>query len=97
MLTRNIERAYLATPNLQLRLVALPGYSPDFNLDEAIWDWIREEITANTCFGTADKVREKVDAFFAGLAARATEVMQRCRRVLQLWRISSSLPLVRLM
>ncbi len=50
---------------------------------EAIWEWIREEITANTCFGTAAKVREKVDAFFLGLAARAKEVMQRCHRELQ--------------
>jgi transposase len=66
-----------------LRLVALPGYSPDFNPDEAIWDWVREEVTANTCFGTATKVREKVDAFFVGLAARTAEVMQRCRRELQ--------------
>ncbi len=27
-------RAYLTTPDLKLRLVALPGYSPDFNPDE---------------------------------------------------------------
>lgn len=76
-------RAYLATPRLHLRLVALPGYSPDFNPDEAIWDWVREEVTANTCFGTAAKVRERVEAFFAGLAARTTEVQQRCRTKLQ--------------
>lgn len=76
-------RAYLSTPDLKLCLVALPGYSPDFNPDEAIWDWVREEVTANTCFGTATKVREKVDAFFVGLAARAAEVCQRCRRDLQ--------------
>jgi transposase len=76
-------RAYLTTPDLKLRLVALPGYSPDFNPDEAIWDWIREEVAANTCFGTAAKVREKVDAFFAGLAEHAAEVKQRCRRDLQ--------------
>lgn len=76
-------REYLATPDLKLRLVALPGYSPDFNPDEAIWDWVREEVTANTCFGTAAKVREKVDAFFASLAERTSEVKQRCRRELQ--------------
>ena len=76
-------RAYLATPDLQLRLVALPGYSPDYNPDEAIWDWVRQEVTANTCFGTAAKVREKVDAFFAGLAERTSEVKARCRRELQ--------------
>ena len=76
-------REYLTTPGLKLRLVALPGYSPDFNPDEAIWDWIREDVTANTCFGKAVKVREKVDAFFAGLAERTEEVKQRCRRDLQ--------------
>ena len=76
-------RTYLTTPKLQLRLVALPAYSPDFNPDEAIWEWVREEVTANTCFGTTAKVREKVDAFFAGLAQRVTEVIQRCRRELQ--------------
>jgi transposase len=76
-------REYLTTPELHLRLVALPGYSPDFNPDEAIWDWIREDVTANTCFGKAATVRAKVDAFFAGLAGRTEEVKQRCRRDLQ--------------
>lgn len=76
-------REYLTTPDLKLRLVALPGYSPDFNPDEAIWDWIREDVTANTCFGKATKVREHVDAFFAGLAQRTDEVQRRCRRQLQ--------------
>jgi len=76
-------RTYLATPGLKLRLVALPAYSPDFNPDEAIWDWVREEVTANTCFGTAARVRENVDTFFLGLTDRTMEVMRRCRRELQ--------------
>ena len=53
-------RDYLATPDLGLRLVRLPAYSPDFNPDEAIWGWAREEVTANTCFGTKAKVQEHV-------------------------------------
>lgn len=76
-------RTYLSTPDLHLLLVALPPYSPDFNPDEAIWDWIREDVTANTCWGTAKKVQQKVDVFFAGLAQRTTEVIKRCRRELQ--------------
>lgn len=76
-------RAYLTTPDLRLRLVALPSYSPDFNADEAIWNWVRHEVTANTCLGTAAKVREKVGAFLAGLADRTAEVKQRCHTVLQ--------------
>src|ERR671939_1773423 len=76
-------RAYLTTPGLQLRLVRLPAYSPDFNADEAIWGWVRAEVTANTCFGTKAKVREKVGEFFHGLAHRTDEVKRRCRTILQ--------------
>lgn len=76
-------RQYLSTPDLNLCLVALPSYSPDFNPDEAIWDWIREDVTANFCFGKAAYVRNKVDAFFAALPARTEEVKLRCRRTLQ--------------
>ncbi len=76
-------RDYLATPDVRLRLVRLPAYSPDFNADEHLWDWVRAEVTANTCFGTAAQVRAHIDPFFAGLAARTDEVKQRCSTVLQ--------------
>lgn len=68
---------------MQVRLVRLPAYSPDFNADEHIWAWVREDVTANTCFGTAAKVRSAVDPFFAGLAVRKDEVKRRCRTDLQ--------------
>lgn len=76
-------RAYLATPDLHLRLVRLPASSPDFNPDEAIWGWVREEVTANTCFGTKAKVRQHVGRFFRDIAHRTDEVKRRCRRILQ--------------
>ena len=76
-------REYLAIPNLNLQLVALPAYSPDFNGDEAIWAWAREEVTANTCLGTKAKIQEKVGEFFSGLVGRTAEVKQRCRTALQ--------------
>ncbi len=76
-------RRYLATPDLHLRLAALPAYSPDFNADEAVWDWAREEVTANECLGTKAKVQEKMYGFFGGLAHRKDEVRHRCRTLLQ--------------
>jgi len=76
-------RAYLTTPNLNLRLVNLPSYSPDFNADEAIWGWARQEVTANLCLGTRAAVREKVVGFFINLTRRQEEVTGRCRTVLQ--------------
>ena len=76
-------RAYLTTPNLNLRLVNLPSYSPDFNADEAIWGWARQEVTANLCLGTRAAVRESVGGFFTGLTQRREAVKRRCRTVLQ--------------
>jgi hypothetical protein len=73
----------LATPDLRLRLVPLPAYSPDYNADEAIWAWAREEVTANTCLGTRAKVEEQLRRFFEGLASRAEQVQRRCCTVLQ--------------
>ena len=76
-------REYLRTPELELRLMNLPGYSPDFNGDEAIWGWAREEATGNLCLGTKALVQQRVGNFLAGLVSRRDEVRRRCRTVLQ--------------
>ena len=76
-------REYLRAPGLGLRLVTLPGYSPDFNGDESVWGWAREEATGNLCLGTKSAVQERISAFLAGLASRRDEVKRRCRTVLQ--------------
>ena len=76
-------RAYLATPDNALRTVRLPAYSPDFNADEAIWGWARDEVTANACLGTGAKVQEKMTHFLDGLKGRTTEVQSRCWTKLQ--------------
>jgi len=76
-------RAYLATPDNALRTVRLPAYSPDFNADEAIWGWARDEVTANACLGTRAKVQEKMAHFLDGLKGRTPEVQARCRTELQ--------------
>ena len=76
-------RSYLETPGLNLRLVNLPGYSPDFNADEAVWGWARQEPTGNQRLGTKALVQQRVNHFLAGLSSRKHEVRRRCRTVLQ--------------
>ena len=61
----------------------LPGYGPDFNADEAILGWAREEATGNLCLGSGAAVQERVGKFLDGLSSRRDEVRQRCRTVLQ--------------
>ena len=63
--------------------VSLRGYSPDFNADEAVWGWAREEATGNLCLGTKALVQERVNNFLGGRAIRRDEVKRRCRTVLQ--------------
>ena len=62
-------REYLRRPGLGLRLVNLPGYSPDFNAAEAIWGWAREEATGNLCLGSRAAVQERVGSFLASTTA----------------------------
>ena len=49
----------LRASELEIRLVNLPGYSPDFNDDEA-WGWAREEATGNLCLGSEAVVQKMV-------------------------------------
>ena len=84
-------REYLGTPKPRAaageppfsRGQALPGHSPDFNGDEVIWGWAREEATGSLYLGSKAKVQERVGSFLAGLASRKEEVKRRCRTVLQ--------------
>ena len=76
-------RGLLRKPGLNPRLLNLPGYSPDFNADEAVWGWAREEVTGNLCLGNRAAVQEKVGGFLANLVNRPDEVRRRCRTVLQ--------------
>ena len=84
-------REYLRTPGPEPAAVeppfsrgqALPGYSPEFNADEANWGWAREEATGNLCLGTKALVKERVGNFLHGLSSRKDEVKGRCRTVLQ--------------
>ena len=64
-------------------MVNLPGYSPDFNADEAIWVWAKEEVTGNLRLGSKALVQETVNKFLARLTSRKDEMKLRCWTVLQ--------------
>ena len=50
--------------------MSLPGYSPDFNADEAVWGWVREEATGNLCLGIKTLVQQRISNFLDLLASR---------------------------
>ena len=63
-------REYLRALGLALQPMNLPGYSPDFNGDVAIWGSSREATTGNKCLRTKAKVQERVSHFHFRLFRR---------------------------
>jgi len=43
-----------AASALNIRLMPLPGYSPDLMPVEALWRWLREEVTYHHCHASAE-------------------------------------------
>ncbi len=57
--------AYVAAEakRLRIRLTRLPAYSPDFMPVEALWRWLRENVTYNHCHNTPDELIDAVERF----------------------------------
>jgi hypothetical protein len=62
---------------LGIELVALPGYSPDLNPIERLWDWMRDEVTRGHCHSSLKALREACQRFIAGINADPQEVVDR--------------------
>tara|TARA_R110002072_G_C7908092_1_gene530126 strand:- start:18 stop:1133 length:1116 start_codon:yes stop_codon:yes gene_type:complete len=53
----------IARNKLGFEIVFLPPYSPDFMPVEALWRWLREEVTRNNCHETVDELVADVIEF----------------------------------
>ena len=62
---------------LQIELVPLPSYSPDLMPVEALWRWLREDVTYHHCHRTAEDLTRRVAAFEARLNADPCTVADR--------------------
>ena len=56
-----------AAAALQIGLVPLPGYRPDLMPVEALWRWLREDVTYHHCHRTTEDLSRRVAAFEARL------------------------------
>jgi transposase len=54
-----------AAADLDIELAPLPGYSPDLMPVEALWRWLREDVTYHYCHPTAEDLTRRVAAFEA--------------------------------
>ena len=56
-----------AAAALRIELVPLPGSSPDFMPVEALWRWLRGDVTYHHCRPTAEDLSRRVADFEARL------------------------------
>ena len=62
---------------LGIELVFLPGYSPDLNPIERLWDWMRDEVTRGHCHVNLKALRSACQDFIAGINADPEAVVDR--------------------
>jgi hypothetical protein len=62
---------------LGLELVFLPGYSPDLNPIERLWDWMREEVTRGHGHVSLKALRAACQEFIAGINADPEAMVER--------------------
>src|SRR5262245_61416873 len=46
-----------------VEIVNLPGYSPDLNPIERLWDWMREDVTRGFCHASVPELIEACQSF----------------------------------
>jgi len=68
-----------AAARLGIKLVPLPGYSPDFMPVAALWRWLREDVAYRSCHPTADDLARRVAAFEARVNRDPHTVANRLR------------------
>lgn len=77
-----IHHAKLLQPFLKenedcLQLMFLPPYSPNLNLIEGLWKWLKEKVIYNVFYKTVPEIRKNVNAFLETLSAEPETVIQR--------------------
>lgn len=77
-----IHHAKLIQPFLEenqdrLELVFLPPYSPELNLIEGLWKWMKETIINNVFYAKVQEIRINVRKFVLDINTRTDEVIDR--------------------
>ncbi len=77
-----IHHAKLIQPFLdevkgRLKLMFLPPYSPDFNLIEGLWGWLKSSVINNVFFPSLPKVKVTIQKFIENINKVPTQTIDR--------------------
>jgi transposase len=82
-----IHHAKLLIPFLKekqnrLELVFLPPYSPQLNIVEGLWKWLKSDVINNVFYHTTAEIRKNVQAFMDSIMTNPMNIIDRlCIRV----------------
>jgi transposase len=82
-----IHHARLLQPFLEenrdrLDLVFLPPYSPQFNLVEGLWKWLKSDVINNVFYSTVAEIRRNVIGFLERISREPQAIIDRlCLRL----------------
>ncbi len=63
----------------RLKLLPLPGYAPELNPDEGVWQWLKRVALGNVCCDTVEELRYELRLAIARLRHRK-DVLAACIR-----------------
>ena len=68
---------FLKAHKKRLQLVFLPPYSPQLNLIEGLWKWLKDSVINNVFFSSAPQIKRVVRQFISHLNEKKQEVIDR--------------------
>lgn len=77
-----IHHAKLIQPFLEqnkdkLKLVYLPPYSPQLNIVEGLWGWLKKAVIYNVFFSSVDEIRAAVRTFMDEISKNPMQIVDR--------------------
>ena len=73
----NLIQPFLEEVKDRLELKFLPPYSPEFNLIEGLWGWLKSSVINNVFFPTLMKIRIAVQGFLKSINKVPTKTLDR--------------------
>lgn len=70
-------KPFLDELNGRLELVFLPPYSPELNLVEGLWKWLKSDIINNVFYHTVSEIRKNVQSFMEQIMKDPLNIIDR--------------------
>lgn len=68
---------FLNELNGRLKLVFLPPYSPQLNIVEGLWKWLKSDIINNVFYHTLAEIRQNVQTFMEHIMVDPMKIIDR--------------------